>query len=73
MFHINFDYSKVLPLLDVRLADFKFFTGREYLEVSKTECLDLLRTINRFQREVTVTKETLANPKTTNSEGSTLT
>ncbi len=48
----------------MRLVDFKFKSGREYLDGIKNELLDTLRTIMRFQREIKLTKEILANPKT---------
>lgn len=48
----------------MRLVDFKFKSGREYLDVIKNELLDILRTIMRFKREIKLTKEILANPKT---------
>jgi hypothetical protein len=41
-------YEKVKDLLDVRLVDFKYKSGKEYLDGIKSELKDTLRSIMRF-------------------------
>jgi len=61
-------YDKIKNLLDIRLVDFKYNTGQEFIDGLKEELKETMRTILRFQREIKVTKETIENPKTIGRE-----
>ena len=64
----NQEYIKIKHLLDVRLVDFKFSSGKEYLDGIRDDCKAALKAKFLFERETRITKEVIENPKTTRKE-----
>jgi hypothetical protein len=52
----------------VRLVDYKFSSGKEFLDGVRQECIELIRQSNRYDREIKATRIALANPKTVTRE-----
>lgn len=61
---LEVDFARVKPLLNVRLVDYKFASGRDYIDIVRMECVELIRQINRVNRELKDLRVTLSNPKT---------
>jgi hypothetical protein len=61
---LGVEFSKIKNLMGVRLVDYKFNTGKDFLDAVRHECVELIRQSHRFDRELNATRIALANPKT---------